>query len=245
MHRAAVAGMLAAAMAAAPVAAQTLALSQPKPLSIGQPALPRIAEPKTAATARINAALDRMDRRWTAFAHGCHDDESAPDTDNVGRSVEVTARGPAYLSLVIRYDYSCGGAHPDGGAIALVYDLDTGRPVDWLKLLPPGMKASGDVDTAGDGSVIGRVSSPVLHDLYLRAVKADKELADQADCADVLADPGLPFQLWPDAKARGLVLEPASLPHVVAACANPATIPAATLRGLGVEGRMVDAVESR
>jgi hypothetical protein len=238
----AAAGVLAAVLAAAPAATQSLALSQPRPLSIGQPALPRIAAPVTPAAAKINAALDRMDRRWVAFAHGCHDDESAPSSDAAGRSVEVTARGPAYLSLVIRYDYSCGGAHPDGGTIALVYDLETGRPVDWLKLLPAGLKARADLDTAGEGSSIGRVSSPALHALYLQAVKADKA-ADQADCADVLADPALPFQLWPDARAHGLVLEPAGLPHAVAACANTEAVPSATLRRLGLDGRMLEAID--
>lgn len=245
MYPAAVAGVLAAALAAGPAAAQTLALSQPKPLSIGQPSLQRIGAPATAATARINAALDRMDRRWVAFAHDCHDDESAPAADNAGRSVEVTARGPAYLSLVIRYDYSCGGAHPDGGTIALVYDLETGRPVDWLKLLPAALKARADLDTAGEGSSIGRVFSPVLHELYVKAVARDRALADQGDCAEVLADPALPFQLWPDARAHGLVLEPAGLPHAVAACANPETIGADALRQLGFDGPMLETVEGR
>lgn len=109
------AACLLAALAAGPAAAQVVSLKQPAPIARGVAALPRIATPATPATTKINAALARLDKSWLAFRKQCGAD--------TGRSVNVTMRGPGYLSLVVNMDYYCGGAHPDNSSIALVYDL--------------------------------------------------------------------------------------------------------------------------
>lgn len=64
------------------------------------------------------------------------------------------------------------------------------------------------------------------------------------DCKDVLSDPGLKLSLWPDAKGGGIAVAPEGLPHVVAACAEPVTIPTATLRKLGVKALILDAIDA-
>jgi hypothetical protein len=154
--------MLALAFGLVATAAQgeTLTLAQPPPLAKAMPALPRIAAPITPATTRINAALAKLDGRWRLFIRDCRDQAGA-DAD-VERTNQVAMRGPGYFSLTIGYSYSCGGAHPDGGTIALTYDLDAGRPVDWTRLLPRSLVDSVSADTAGDGTMIGLIASKAL-----------------------------------------------------------------------------------
>ncbi len=212
---------LALLLATGALAAEPVRLARPA----GASAFPRIAAPQNAATAKINAALARLDRRWAGFAREC----GAGGKDNeASRRVEVTMAGPRFLSLVARDDESCGGAHPDTDTLALVYDLDMGRPVDWKALLGPKLVTDTSTDTVIDGTTIGMIGSKALQGLYLRQGKRDK------DCADVLADPGLHFVAWLDGKRHGLVIEPV-LPHVVAACGDDATIPVADLRRLGAD----------
>ena len=146
---------LALAFSLIATSASALTLTQPPTLAKGLPALPRIAAPATPATARINAALAKEDASWRAFIKECHDQAGA-DFD-LERSNQVAMSGPAYFSLTIGYSYDCGGAHPDGGTIALVYDLNTGAPVNWAHLLPKSLIDSVSTDSAGDGTTIGLI----------------------------------------------------------------------------------------
>ena len=195
-------------------------------------AFPRIAAPQTPATAKINAALTRLDRRWAGFVRECR----AGGKDNEAtRRIEATMAGPRVLSLVANDEESCGGAHPDNSTLALVYDLSTGRPVDWRQMLGPRLVAYTNTDTVIDGTTIGMIGSKALRDVYVRARKPDK------DCADVLTDPGLNFVAWLDGKRHGLAIQPV-LPHVVAACGDDVTVPLPDLRRLGADPALTSAL---
>jgi len=232
---------LALGLIATSAQAGTLILFQPPPLARGMPALPRITGALTPADARINAALSKVDASWTAFIKSCHDQAGA-DAD-VERSNQLAMSGPGYFAVTIGYSYDCGGAHPDGGSIALVYDLATGRPVNWAQLLPKSLVDAVSTDTAGDGTTIGLIASKQLQKLYAREALAHADADTRKDCADTLTQDGLTFQVWPDAKAGGLMLQP-DLPHVVMACGDPQLISVPTLRKLGVAAPLLSAIET-
>jgi hypothetical protein len=146
-------------------------------------------------------------------------------------------RGPRFLSLVVGDSWSCGGAHPDSDGFSLVYDLTTGAPVNWARFLPKNLVQKFGTDTAGDGTVVGTLTSSALQALYLKKPDTDP------DCHDPLADPSLTFVIWPDASLPGLAIQPFSLPHAVAACADAWTIPLPMLKQLGIKPELVDALE--
>jgi hypothetical protein len=232
---------LALGLIATAAQAETLTLTQPPPLAKGMPALPRIASPITPATTRINAALAKEDSIWRAFLRDCRN-QAGKDFD-MERSNQVAMRGPDYVAVTIGYSYDCGGAHPDGGAIALVYDLNTGRPVNWAQLLPKGLVDSSSTDSAGDGTTIGLIASKTLQKIYVREALAHADAETRKDCADTLTQDGLTFQVWPDAKADGLMLQP-NLPHVVMACGDPQIISIQALKSLGVGAPLLPAIEA-
>jgi hypothetical protein len=200
-------------------------------------AFPRLADPKDEAAKRINAALDRQDRQLGKAAAACRKDGGK--TASWDRSVTTAMTGPGYLTLIAADETDCGGAYPDTGQLVLVYDLQTGSPVNWTRLLPAALAGTVALDNAADGSKIGTVNSPKLHALYTDAYP---QRSDRADCLDSIAD--LPFILWPDAKSDGLVLAPSGLPHVVSACGESVTIPTATLKTLGVDARLTEAIDA-
>jgi len=232
---------LALAFSLIATSASALTLIQPPPLAKALPALPRIVDPATPATARINAALTKEDASWRAFIKECRDQAGA--NFDLERTGQVAMSGPAYFALTIGYSYDCGGAHPDGGTIALVYDLSTGAPVNWSRLLPKALIDSVSTDSAGDGTTIGLIASKTLQKLYARAALAHGDADFKANCADVVNGDGLTFQVWPDAKAGGLMLVP-DLPHVVLACGDPQVIPVQALRNLGVAAPLLAAIEA-
>ncbi len=232
---------LALAFSLIATSASAVSLTQPPPLAKGLPALPRIAGPATPAAARINTALTKEDASWRAFIKECRD-QAGPNFD-LERSNQVAMAGPAYFALTIGYSYDCGGAHPDAGTIALVYDLATGAPVNWSRLLPKSLIDSVSTDSAGDGTTIGLIASKALQKLYARAALAHGDADFKANCADVVNGDGLTFQVWPDAKAGGLMLVP-DLPHVVLACGDPQVIPTQILKNLGVSAPLLAAIEA-
>jgi hypothetical protein len=55
----------------------------------------------------------------------------------------------------------------------------------------------------------------------------------------------LKFNIWPDAKGDGLALETEGLPHAVAACgADSVTVATSTLRKVGVQPALLDAIDT-
>ena len=230
------------ALALALILATGAAASEPVRLAraTSTSAFPRIAVPQNAATAKINAALARLDRRWAGFVKDCR----AGGKDNeASRGVEITMGGPRYLAVVAHDDESCGGAHPDESRTALTYDLAAGRPVDWGKLLGPRLVTTTAVDNVIDGTTIGLVSSPELSRLYVRTLKAKggEDAGWWKDCDDVLADPDLRFSVWPNAKTHALMIEP-ELAHAVQACGDDAAISVATLRAFGASPDLLSAL---
>jgi hypothetical protein len=202
--------------------------------------LPRIASPATPAAAKINAALATLDRRWGGYVRGCR----AGGKDNeASRTAAVTMTGPRFLSIVASDEESCGGAHPDNSTLALVYDLTTGRPVDWRQLLGPRLVTATRTDTVIDGTRSGFAKSPELSQLYLRALRKspDYDPAWWKECQETLTDEQLEFVLWPDARKHGLVAEP-QVVHAVAPCAEDVAIPAAELRQAGASADLVAAM---
>ena len=120
---------------------------------------------------RINAALDRADARALKAAQQCV--AASPGRSDWTRSIDVTMAGPRFVSFVAHDDMYCGGPHPDTATIVLVYDLTTGRPVDWTKLVPARLGGKPGTTTGGDGTVLGTLSSPMLKALYIREMKPD------------------------------------------------------------------------
>jgi len=196
------------------------------PIAKDVAAFPRIAAGAAAQVMdKINTALDRDESRLRAARKECFHNGDG----DWSRKIAITMAGPGYLSFFARDDYYCrGAAYPDGGALALVYELGTGRPVDLVKLLP-GLKLAGALFTASDGSKIGTIASSELTALYRKAPKP----AIDADCKGVLDDQDLTFIAWPDAKARGLVIEPVGLIHAIAACGVAVMLDAQTLKASG------------
>ena len=233
--------VLALGLAAIAPCANALTLTQPPPLAKAMPALPRIAAPLTPATARINAVLTKEDASWRGFLKECHDQAGA--NFDMERSNQVAMAGPAYFALTIGYSYDCGGAHPDGGTIALVYDLNTGAPANWARLLPKALIDSTSTDSAGDGTTIGLIASKTLQKIYAREALAHGDADFKTNCADVVSQDGLTFQVWPDAKADGLMLVP-DLPHVVLACGDPQVVSVQALKNLGVGAQLLSAIEA-
>jgi hypothetical protein len=246
----------------AAVAAEQAAAAQPAPISlIAQPdlgaglaAFPRIAASSSAASegeahavGRINQALEDADSRLRTAAKDCqaqaHEAKSGgagadPQDPGWQRSVTVAMIGPVYLSLVASDQWDCGGAYPSAASFALAYDLRTGSPLNWARLLPKALVGTASLDTAGDGTRIGVAASAALTKLYLTLVKPD------ADCASALREAELQFMLWPDAARDGVAMQPSGLPHAIAACGDDAVIPPATLRTLGAEPGLVAAIEA-
>ena len=155
-------------MTAVAFAGQPIALTPSPPLSPNLTSFPRLVAAGNNLAGRVNAALDAADARAIDAAHQCLAQGGSGHSD-WSRSVVVTMRGPRYLSLVADDDWYCGGPHPDGDRIALVYDLSAGAPVDWARLLPAFLVDHPVIETAGDGTQRGLVSSKTLKRIYTAA----------------------------------------------------------------------------
>jgi hypothetical protein len=226
--------------AAAEAADGPVQLKPSATIAKGVAAFPRIVTtPDDKAAQRINQALDKRDVQAKNEIKDCRSNVSKASDADYERTVTVTMRGPRYLSFLANDSADCGGAHPDTSDMALVYDLGTGSPVNWQHLLPKAMVQSVSTDTVIDGTNIGYLTSRTLQDLYLKAASPI-----DPDCKDVLNDPDLNLSLWPDAKEDGIAVEPGDLPHVVIACADTMVIPTATLRPLGVDAALLDAIDA-
>jgi hypothetical protein len=163
---------------------------------------------------------------------------SSPGRSDWTRSIDVTMAGPRFVSFVAYDDIYCGGPHPDNAKVALVYNLTTGRTVGWTKLVPARLGGKPGVNTGGDGTVLGTLSSPELKALYIREMKPD------ADCKDTLADTDFHFTFRPDATANGLAMDQDDLPHADQACSGPVTLSTTMLRSMGADPRLTDAIEA-
>jgi hypothetical protein len=227
-------GVLAAGFAHAGDAPVTM--RAPKPVAHGIAAFPRIAKPLDAAAAKINRALEGADASVDRLAVDCNHYKGWQ------RNVAVTMQGPRYLSLLAGDSWYCGGAYPDTDLTALVFDLSSGTPIDWVKLFPADLIAKAGPSPGGGVSDPILIGSPKLWDLFVKTANA----AEHDECDDVrnkAADFGTTLMIWPDAKDDAIDLVAAEFPHVVKACIGPATVPTAELRKLGIDAALLDAID--
>lgn len=218
-----------------------------KQLRKGVDAWPLIAHPSTPAEQSVNAILNRLNERMAKALRDCDGNYrdwakqvDQPMTgnnaveDDWNRTITVTMAGPRFLSMVATDSFVfCGGAHPDSDTLAMVFDLTTGRPVNWMNLIAKSANASVYSDSISDGSTVGALIVPALRDLTL--AHAD------GDCKEAFQNPQA-FQLWPDAKSGTLTAEPFDLPHVVAACAADLKLTPDQARKLGFDDTLLSAI---
>lgn len=193
--------------------------------------------PKNAAA--INAALRREDARVLSAAAECRaslrEQTGRGSQDAWRRSVSIGMAGPRFLAIDLTDNYFCGGAYPSDGQTSLVFDLTTGKPVNWLAIFPPG--ARGRLNTAGDGATLGLVAWPEL----TRRAAAEA----QPECREAFAETDYSgFSITLDARAGTLVATPAEFPHVIQACAEPIRLTAAELQRLRFSPALTNALIS-
>ena len=230
-------------------ASRVVTLQSPAPVAKAIAAMPLIVSPIDDAERRINEAVSRFDSNVRKAAAQCRKDGRG--NYDWSRSVDATMRGPGFLSFVITDNAFCGGAHPNSSTQAIVYDLSTGKPVDWTKLLPPSLTGKITLQTGMDNTKTVALSSQKLFDLYLKlyrpAAKDAKEGSDERECREAVTQEGSSappaMSVWLDAKAGGLATQ-FDLAHVVQACADPVIIPVATLKAEGVGPALTDAIEA-
>lgn len=140
------------------------------------------------AAQRINRALDKRDAAARQMRMDCRSNVDKPSDADYERQIWVTMRGPRYLSFLAADYAGCGGAHPDPGQMALVYDLVTGASVNWQRLLPKAMVQGTSTDNVVDGTLVGFVTSKTLQDLWLKAEATNNP---DPDCKDMVTDPTL------------------------------------------------------
>lgn len=243
---------LAVLIASPPVNAQEVTAAKfragpVRQLRKGVDAWPFIVNPATPAELRVNASLARLNSRLVLALRNCDKGARAEmkemgtvrkgqDSveDDWSRHVEVTMTGPRFLSMVATEDTFCGGAYPNSDTIAMVFDMTTGIPVDWVETVAKSAGATANGDMASDGSRIGALVLPALQKINLAAASAE--------CKDAFEDPQ-PFLLWPDARHGTLVAEAFDLPHVVRACAEEIPLTLEQARKLGFNESLLSAIE--
>jgi hypothetical protein len=229
----------AACLLAAPARAadRSITLTTPGPVRGDIAAMPQIANPATDAERRINSALQRLDTNVLKAAEDCKGGDWT-------RVVDAPMRGPGFLSLVITDSIDCEGtAHPEASTASIVYDLDSGKPVDWAHLLPPSLTGKQDLALEG-GSKFVTLTSRHLFALYMAGYTDGGATGTDLDrCKAALKESGdpPPANVWLDAKSGGLAVE-IELPHVVAACEDVVVIPAARLRAEGAQKLLLKAL---
>ncbi len=168
-----------------------------------------------AAGERINTRLRKLipagaaGSDWFACVTGAL--ASSGGGGDYAADVRPTLLSSHWVAASESVDYDCGGAHPDGGVTSLTFDRATGAAVDLHDWLTPAAKEKRDYGVA---------LRPAL-----RAVIVGRSDAIEADCRDPLAE----AEFWDIGLSRTGLVFTAQLAHVVAACADPVTLPWATL----------------
>ena len=191
--------------------------------------------------ARINAAMTRVDARGRSSAADCRaslrerKDLPRGGDDGWTREVGVSFAGPRFFAVRVQDSYYCGGAYPARDDQALVFDLGTGRPVDWRPLFPSALHVQVVTDSAGDGATLG----------FVKATPAVARILGPIDqeCRDALEDRYV--MIWPDRASGGLVLGLRGFPHVSQACEEDTSLKPAQLRRLGFARELWAALSDR
>lgn len=215
----------------------------PPPVLKDVDAMPQIAAPADDAERRINAALKRLDLNVLKAVKGCKGGDWS-------RTVDAPMTGPGFLSLTVTDSFYCNeAAHPNAATFSIVYDLATGKPVDWAHLLPPSLIGKQSLEEQSDGTRIVTLASKQLFDLYMAGYRAGEAFSsDLDDCKQALRDEGTDgppgMMVWLDAKGGGLAVQ-VPLPHVVQACEDPVVIPAAVLKADGAQPALLKAFNAK
>ena len=214
--------VLALLMAAA--LAQPLALHRPPPIRLGLAAFPRIARPADDSQRRINLALDRLDAHALAAARECLRD-AGKRGGGLNRQVTATFAGPEFLSFTVVDDVDCGGAHPDTGHSAIVYDVRLGLPVVWTALLSARVAGTLALTQGEDGVKVVTLASPRLWALYRAGYDhGAPDPAENKECRNAIDEAGAdgppPMLAWLEEKEGGLALQ-FDLGHAEEACSEP------------------------
>ena len=225
--------------------AGTLTLTRPAALQKDVAAFPKIARPGDPAERRIDEALAVLDAAVPRAIRECRGLSNGPAASGAywSRSIAVTMAGPRFISFKVVDDTFCGGAHPNTGLWAVVYDLTTGRPVDWSRFLPPTLTGQVTLEPGMDNIRTVRLASARLHALYLAGYGATEQ-GSNPDCRDAVTqtpDSPPPSSVWLDAAKGGLAVQ-FDVAHVAQACALPVVIPAASLKAVGASPVLVDAL---
>ena len=235
--------------AAASGADRVVTLRTVAPVAKDIAAMPLIAAPANDAERRINSALPRFDANVRKAAAQCRKDGGK--NFDWSRSIDATMRGPGFLSFTIGDNAFCGGAHPNSATQAIVYDLATGKPVDWAVLLPSSLTGKLSLQTGMDNTKTVALSSRKLFDLYLKLYRpvaaGAKETDEDRECREAVKMAGTDapptMSAWLDAKQGGLAVQ-FDLAHVVQACADAVIIPVSTLKAEGAKPALTDALEA-
>ena len=218
-------------------------LHVPRPVGKDAAAMPRIADPADPSERRINAAVQRLDAALRREMAACK--EMGGRNYDWERTVDVPMRGPGFLSYTITDSTYCGGAHPNTGTMAIVYDLRSGAPVDWSRLLPASWTGTLTLEQGPDGSRMVALRSDRLFALYLRGYEHAHATAGDAECREVVRQErgdGVPaMQVWLDVVKGGLAVQ-FGLPHAMLACEDAVVIPRATLRAEGAAPMLLEAL---
>jgi hypothetical protein len=227
----------------AAAAERAVRLVTPAPLRKDLDAMPQIADPVDDAERRINTALKRLDQNVQKAVKQC---KKADWT----RTVDAPMTGPVFLSLTVSDQIFCADdAHPNYELYSIVYDLATGRPVDWARLLPASLVGKQVLQEQDDGTKIVTLTSKRLFDLYKEGYTADGATGDDLEeCKqtvnDVTADGPPEMMVWLDAKEGGLAAQ-MDLPAGNGPCLQAVVISAATLRQEGASADLLKAFDRR
>jgi hypothetical protein len=220
--------------------AGSVKLKESPPLLKDTDALPRLLSgAKPAIIDTNNAILARLDAQELQAARDCL---SEPGGD-YNRSVSATMQGPRFLSLVATNSFFCAGAaHPDSETQTLVFDLATGRPVNWERLLPGKVHVKKfDADIEAQDSFGRIVSSDAIWTLYKKAALGENH--DQ-DCVEVFNEAKLDFSLYLDAKENAVAAREVGLRHARQACGTTLYLSGSTLKSLGASKELIDALNA-
>ncbi len=209
-------------------------------------ALPRVALTTPQALA-VNAALGQIDARDRQNREDCL--STKPQNDNVewGRTVDVPMSGPRFVSILMTQGEYCGGAHPNWGRTALVFDLETGRLVNWRTFLPAEMTAEMNDDDADNGVSAAYLKSPTLKAWFAPRALAGMDSYGREECAAIYDEGGSDdwgLTIWPDAKTGGLTLQSEGLAHAEMGCFTDVAMPLGELKRRGVRRELTDALEA-
>lgn len=222
-------------VAAPPAAAQSddlyrTSLVEIAPLATNVDAMPRL--PGNSATQkRINARLASIDEETLTAARACW---SQTGDTGFELATEVVFASADFFSITRLVNAFCAGAAHGAFFIeGVTFDMKTGEEVRWDQLFPPHFIA-GREPHSKHGFVIG---TDDLTRLYL-----DHATSLPVECGRAIQSENDGwFRVWPSQGDLGLILMPTGLSHANQACADPAVLPASTLRDEGFAERLVNA----